>query len=215
MSAWRVQSATFFFALLLISLRTSSSERRLSLLSWGSDNGVRSSERDCSVCSMLSSLRPMVSIFWTKKIPIWFASSLPSSTEGGYTGLLSPWLRSFFAVETNCADCCYFPNEVMIEFASSFIHQSVSIVLFSFTRQHIFPKASATPPPFGLSAFRFFCLAALISQLNWDKWPTANHFRTQWCMPVKSLSQGLCYSKHFLSNLQARLNTFKSVLVLS
>ena len=157
-----------FFALLLISLRTSSSERRLNLLSWGSDTGVWSSERDCSACSMLSSLRPTVSIFWTKKIPIWFSSSMLSSTGGGggtQVCCLPGWGASSLS-KTNCADCCYFPNEVMIEFASSFIHQSVSIVLLALhasisslepVRRHL------------LSAFRLSSLAALISSLNWDK----------------------------------------------
>ena len=79
-------------------------------------------------------------------------------------------------------------NEVMIEFASSFINQSVSIVLFSLMRQHIFPKARATPLSLGLSLLPPCSLDFLVEPR--DKWPRANHLRTQWCMPVKSLSQG-------------------------
>ena len=133
---------------------------------------------------------------------------------GGGTQVCCPpgWGASSLS-KTNCADCCYFPNEVMIEFASSFIHQNVSIVLLALhasisslepVRRHL------------LSAFRLSCLASLISSLKWDKWPTANHFRTQWCIPVKSLSQGhVIASISYLISKQTRLNTIKSVLVLS
>ena len=70
-----------FFGLLLISLRASSSERRLNLLSVAGDTEVWSSERDGSPSAILSSLEPMVSIFWTKKVPIWFASWTLLSTS--------------------------------------------------------------------------------------------------------------------------------------
>ena len=67
-------------------------------------------------------------------------------------------------------------------------HQSVSIVLFSFIRQHIFPRAGATPFPLGLSLLLTCSVDFLVEPR--DKWPRANHLRTQWCMPVKSLTQG-------------------------
>ena len=75
----RGSKVQLLFALLLISLRASS-ERRLNLLSRGGATGVRSSKSDGSPCAMLSCSERMVSIFWTKKVPVWFASSTSSST---------------------------------------------------------------------------------------------------------------------------------------
>ena len=175
-----------FFALLLMSSRTFSSVRGVNLMRGGGDTWVWSSGRDGSPCTMLSSLEPMVTIFWIKKVPNWFANLMSSST-GGYIALLSLWLRNFFAAENRRRWLLLIIlDEVMIEFASSFIHQSIRIVLFCFVRQHIFPRASSSPLPLSLPLLPPRCLDFLVEP--GDQWPRAYHFCSQWRVPVKGLS---------------------------
>ena len=99
-----------FFALLLISLRASSSEKRLNLLSVAGDTEVWSSERDGSPCAMLSSLEPMVSQF-SKQRKFPFDSPVERYyAQTGRQPCCPPSWRASSMLKRDCADCCDYPQ---------------------------------------------------------------------------------------------------------